>query len=83
MYVSNESSNSRGISLLSVIGKQYRSVQKNRVRVGTKCAIVEEQSGFMQGRGYMDQAFAVRQVCEMYIVNMKDVYWSFMDLKKV
>ena len=49
-------------------------MQKNRVRAGTKCAIVEEQSEFMQGRGCMDQVLAVRQVCEMYIANMKDVY---------
>ena len=39
----------------------------------------EEQCGFMQGRGCMDQVFAVRQVCEKYLANGKDV---FMDLEK-
>ena len=30
----------------------------------------------------MDQAFAVRQVCEKYLANGKDVFWAFMDLEK-
>ena len=35
-----------------------------RVRAGHNCAIGEEQCGFRQGRGCIDQVFAVRQVCE-------------------
>ena len=53
-----------------------------RVRAGTECAIREEQCGFRQGRGCMDQVFAARQVCEKYIANGKDVFWAFMDLEK-
>ena len=30
----------------------------------------------------MDQVFAVRQVCEKYLANGKDVFWPFMDLEK-
>ena len=30
----------------------------------------------------MDQVFAVRQVCEKYLANWKDVFWAFMDLEK-
>ena len=30
----------------------------------------------------MDQMFAVRQVCEKYLTNGKDVFWAFMDLEK-
>ena len=30
----------------------------------------------------MDQVFAVRQVCEKYLANTKDVFWTFMDLEK-
>ena len=30
----------------------------------------------------MDQVFALRQVCEKYIANRKDVFWVFMDLEK-
>ena len=36
---------------------------------------------FRQGRGCMDQVFAVRQVCEKYLANGKDVFWTFMDLE--
>ena len=35
---------------------------------------------FRQGRGCVDQVFAVRQVCEKYLANGKDVFWAFMDL---
>ena len=28
----------------------------------------------------MDQVFAVRQMCEKYLANGKDVFWAFMDL---
>ena len=29
----------------------------------------------------MDQVFAVRQVCEKYLANGKDVFWAFLDLE--
>ena len=60
-----ECSNSRGISFLSVVGKLFGRVLIKKVRAETECAIGEEQYGFRQGRGCMDQVFAVRQVCEM------------------
>ena len=53
--------------MLSVVGKLFGRVLIKRVRAGTKCAIGEEQCGFGQGRGCMDQVFAVRQVCEKYL----------------
>ena len=59
-----ECCNSRCISLLSEVDKLFGRVLIKRVRAGTKCAIGEEQCGFSQGRGCMDQVFAVRQVCE-------------------
>ena len=40
-----ECSNSRGISLLSVVGKLFGRLLIKRVRVGTECAIGEEQCG--------------------------------------
>ena len=30
----------------------------------------------------MDQVFAVRQVCEKYLANGKDVFWTCKDLEK-
>ena len=75
-------SNSRGISLLSVVGKLFGRVLINRVRAGTECAIGEDQCRFRQGRGCMNQVFAVRQICEKYHTNGKDVFWVFMDLQQ-
>ena len=75
-----ECSNSIGISLLSVAGKLNGRVLIKRVRAGSECAIGEEQCGFRQGRGCMDQVFTVRQVCEEYLANGKDVFWPFLDL---
>ena len=42
----------------------------------------EEQCGFKQGRGYMEQVFVVRQVYKNYLANGKYVLWAFMDLEK-
>ena len=36
---------------------------------------------FRQGRGYMAQVFAVRQVCEKYLAYEKDVFWALTDLE--
>ena len=57
-----ECSNSRGISLLSVVGKLNGRLLIKRVRARTECAIGEEQCGFRQGRGCMDQVCVIRQV---------------------
>ena len=54
----------RGISLLSVVGKLFGRVLIKRVRGETECAIWEEQCEFRQSRGCMNQVFAVRQVYE-------------------
>ena len=45
-----ECRNSRGISLLSVVGKLFGRLLIKRVRAGTECEIGEEQCGFRQGR---------------------------------
>ena len=68
-----ECSNSRGISLLSVLVKLFSRVLIKRVRAGAECAIGEEQCGFRQGRGCMDQVFAVRQ-CVKSISQMGKMY---------
>ena len=31
---------------------------------------------------HLQQVFAVRQVCEKYLPNGKDVFWALMDLEK-
>ena len=77
-----ECSNSRGISLLSVVGKLFGRVLIKRVTAGTEPAIGEEQCGFRQSRGCMVQVFAIRQVCKKYHAKGKDVFWEFMDSEK-
>ena len=63
------------------MGKLYGRVLIKRVRVGTDCAMEEEQCGFRQGRGCMDQVFAVRQVRKKYLVNVKYVFWAWQMLR--
>ena len=73
-------SNSRRISLLSVVGKLFGKVLIKRVRTRTECAIGEQQCGFWQGRGprgCMDKVFAWTKC----LANGKDVFWAFMDLE--
>ncbi len=53
-----------------------------RVRVGTEGVICDGRDGFRRGRGCVDQIFAVRQMCEIYLGKGKDVFWAFMDLEK-
>ena len=53
-------SHSRGISLLSAAAKLFGRVLIKRVRAGTECEIGEEQCGFRQCRGCMDQVFVIR-----------------------
>ena len=61
-----ECSNSRGICLLSVVGKLCGRVLIKRITARSECATGVEQCGFRQSRGCMDQVFAIRQVCEKY-----------------
>ena len=56
--------NLRGTSLLSVADMRRNRVLIKRITAGTEYLIGEEQCGFIQGRGCMDQMFDVRQVCE-------------------
>ena len=46
-----ESSNYRGISLLSVVGKKYARILVDRVRKVTEGLIGDIQGGFREGRG--------------------------------
>ena len=68
-----------------IVAEKYPSLCFPDGTFGCFCsvpAIGEEQCGFRQGRGCIDQVFAVRQVCEKYLANGKDVFWAFMDMEK-
>ena len=78
------SSNSRGISFLIVlVGYLCCRVLIKSIEDGTECAIGKEQCDFTKGRGYMDHAFAVRQVCQKYLSKTNNVFWAFVDLENV
>ena len=68
--------------MLSVVGKLYGRVLIKRVKAETECEIGEEQCGFRQGRGCLNHVFAVRQVCEKYLANGKDVFWALWIWKR-
>ena len=68
--------------MLSVVGKLYGRVLIKKVRAGAECAIGDEQCGFRQSRGCMDQVFAVRQIREKFLANGKDVVWCVYGFRK-
>ena len=74
--------NFRGISVMSVVGKVFGRVLDNRVKEGIDWAIGDEQCGFREGRGCVDQMFVVRQICEKYLAKGRESFWAFMDLEK-
>ena len=61
-----ECSNSRGISLLSAVGKLYGRVLIGRIRNRTDGVSRKEQRGFRSGRECVDQLFAVRQCVKFF-----------------
>ena len=52
----NKCKNCRGISLLSVVGKIYSRILVDRVRRVTGGLKDDEQGGFREGRGCVDQS---------------------------
>ena len=78
----NECKNYRGISLLSIPGKVYARVLIERIRSETEDMIGEEQCGFRNGRGCVDQVFVMRQLCERFESKGKNLYAAYMDLEK-
>ena len=54
----------------------------DRIRTRTDGVLGEEQCGFRNGRGCVDQLHAVRQLFEKFLGKEKDLFWFFMDLEK-
>jgi hypothetical protein len=44
--------------------------------------IRDEHGGFRKGRGFVDQVFALKCMCEKYFEKQKDVFFAFMNLEK-
>ena len=77
-----ECGNHRGISLLSVVGKVYGRVLMMKLGRRTEEIIGEEQGGFREGRGCMDQVFTLRMIEEKCREKKKDLFVCFLDLEK-
>ena len=54
----------------------------NRLKEETDRVLREEQCGFREGRGCVDQLFVVRQECVKYLAKGRESFWAFMDLEK-
>ena len=74
--------NYRGITLLSVVSKVYTSILNQRLTnwCEKNNIIVEEQGGFRQGRGCVDQIYVLTGIINSR--KKQQTYCCFIDLKK-
>ena len=75
--------NSRGISLLSIVGKVFTKVlltRLNKYIVDSVCP--ETQCGFRKERSTIDMIFTARQLQEMSREQHQNLYMVFIDIKK-
>ena len=56
--------NWRGITLLSVPGKELCRIIIDRIRGGVDCMLRKEQAGFSTGKSCIDQIFTLRNIIE-------------------
>ena len=74
--------NSRGITLLSIVGKILGRIVIDRVRNGTDKRLRKEQAGYRQGRGTTDQVFILRNIIEQVNEWQATLYVNFIDFEK-
>ena len=74
--------NSRGIALLSVIGKAFSRIMLDRLFLIVNEVLTESHCGFRTGRSTIDMTFSARQVQEKCIEQRMDLYQVFIDLRK-
>jgi hypothetical protein len=76
--------NYRGISLVTVVAKLFSSLLNKRLVTfledGPKLS--EEQCGFRPRRGCEDHIFTLHSLIQRQILQRKDLYVAFMDLRK-
>ena len=76
-----ECSNSRGISLLSAMGKLYVRVLFGRIRSRTDDVLGEEQCGFKNGRRCVEQFFCGEVVVRNAFDRVdRDSLWQVLSL---
>ena len=74
--------NYRGISLLSVPSKIFCRILIDRIKMGVDEKLRQEQSGFRQGRGTLEQIFTLRNILEQCMEWQAPIYVNFVDFRK-
>ena len=72
--------NYRGISIMDTLAKVYDTLIMNRLKIWM--AIDKCQAGSMEGRGCLEQIFALRMLCDYAIHKKVKLYVLFIDYRK-
>ena len=78
----SDCNNWRGITLLSIPSKVLAKIVINRISSAVDGKLREEQAGFRQGRGCIDQIFTLRNIIEQCIEWQRELYINFVDFEK-
>ena len=74
--------NSRGITLLSVVGKILGRIIIDRIRRGIDSRLRKEQAGYRRGRGTTEQVFILRNIIEQVNEWQATLHLTFVDFEK-
>ncbi|XP_060064977.1 uncharacterized protein LOC132545315 [Ylistrum balloti] len=77
-----ECKNSRGITLLSVVGKLLGRIIIDRIREGIDIRLRKEQAGYRKGRSTTQQVFILRNIIEQVNEWQATLYLNFIDFEK-
>ena len=76
--------NYRGITLLSVVGKVFCKILKNRLVqcLDKERALQEGQAGFRSNRSCMDNVYTLNEIVQGRLMEDKKTYELFLDIQK-
>ena len=74
--------NSRGITVLFIVGKILGRIVIDRVRSGADKRLRTEHAGYRQGRGTTEQVFILRNIIEQVNEWQATIYVIFIDFEK-
>ena len=74
--------NYRGISLLSLPGKVFAILLKNRLQRWAEGLLLEAQCGFRKGRSCNDAIYSLNGLCELTRKTGNELHACFIDLSK-
>ena len=77
-----ECKNSRGITLLPVVGKILGRILIDRIREGIDRRLRKEQAGYRKGRSTTEQVFILRNIIEQVNEWQATIYMNFIDFEK-